>query len=685
VNGQTAIFNRWVNDGKSATAQFDKPEVILESWNLKKVVINGRDFESKDGQQFVSIDATLQGPGRQFDDIESFLNGTDLRRSFRDQPSNPLAFLSQTVRSAEFDMSLTDFLIPAASGDDVGTNAEFLPTFGLMVRETTEKASKYFGLLFVGSLKTQYSVQTIVRSDNNKFTVTGSQNVDLSEVSNTSLKITRRGAIFRGFFNEKLIGEANLKFTKDAVSSRNVAQFGSIKVLNEALDVGVAYFAPQNYEYKGVKFATSSSEVELKNLPSISTSTDTFTTGRKNFSIVELINLSSFYGTYGAGRTINTFTLLPGEETTMSIRSYKDSITKSMEASTIFDSFTNESADELEKSIEEEQSNAKQYEQSREVHAEVRGSYSGMGASVSASVGASASDSAARQEMAQSVMSAVSKHASEASSKRDVEINTTSESEVSDGTEESVVRNLKNINSGKTLNFVFRQMNQEYISVLHLVGLRVAYIGGGNGTYVEEDVSNLESFVQGFVKKKHVEKVVNRLYRKLQFVTDYNENIREVLTKKTLDFSTMGTITFPHDPDVEDAPTSYIAFDKNIKSVLSRSVKDGFKIEVPGVILAYDTNVLRTEGIVAEAILGKGDALDTYGKALQEEDIKKQNVDSRVQDAKVDLLYLQKHILTQGVEDNTITKGQQLEGLSKLNLLEPKLFYPKSLDASEDE
>jgi len=43
-----------------------------------------------------------------------------------------------------------------------------------------------------------------------------------------------------------------------------------------------------------------------------------------------------------------------------------------------------------------------------------------------------------------------------------------------------------------------------------------------------------------------------------------------------------------------------------------------FSVEVPGVILAYDSNVLKTDGVVVDALLGKGEALDEYGRSVED-------------------------------------------------------------------
>lgn len=70
------------------------------------------------------------------------------------------------------------------------------------------------------------------------------------------------------------------------------------------------------------------------------------------FAIVEEYTTCSFLGDYGAGRAIKTFSLLPGEKTTITVRTYKEkSATKSF-SENVLDSFSESSTNEIEKLIE---------------------------------------------------------------------------------------------------------------------------------------------------------------------------------------------------------------------------------------------------------------------------------------------------------------------------------------------
>jgi hypothetical protein len=76
---------------------------------------------------------------------------------------------------------------------------------------------------------------------------------------------------------------------------------------------------------------------------------------RQRLLLVETYRLSSFLGNYGAGRTLKTFTLLPGETTTISVRTFNKVETTSKSASSILDSFTDESATAFEDTLAAEQ------------------------------------------------------------------------------------------------------------------------------------------------------------------------------------------------------------------------------------------------------------------------------------------------------------------------------------------
>ncbi|MCA9487128.1 hypothetical protein H6501_05295 [Candidatus Woesearchaeota archaeon] len=325
--------------------------------------------------------------------------------------------------------------------------------------------------------------------------------------------------------------------------------------------------------------------------------------------LVEKYRLSTFSGSYGVGRTIKTFSLLPGESTTISVSSYKRSSQTSIEASSILDSYTDESAEEFEQSVSDEQSNTSSQEKECNYHAEASAKAGWGWGSATVSGGVSGGVSSAREEFAKNVSTATSKNSAKASSKRDVSINTSFESKREEGEEKSTVREIKNINVGRTLNFVFRQMIQEYITVLHLVDVRVAFFNGYRGSKVEVPLYELDKILETFIKEEKRTEVKTQILTELSSLRDYQGRTHEFIE-----------LVPESSPELYRIKPDFTSFyeDENNNS-----------FEVPGIIVNANKNVLRTEGVMVESLLGESNALDDYSISLQDEKIRKQELENQ--------------------------------------------------------
>ncbi len=76
---------------------------------------------------------------------------------------------------------------------------------------------------------------------------------------------------------------------------------------------------------------------------------------RQRLLLVESCTLSSYLGRYGAGQVVKTFTLLPGESTMISVSTFNKVSTTSKSASSILDSFSDQSATDFENTLAAEQ------------------------------------------------------------------------------------------------------------------------------------------------------------------------------------------------------------------------------------------------------------------------------------------------------------------------------------------
>lgn len=325
--------------------------------------------------------------------------------------------------------------------------------------------------------------------------------------------------------------------------------------------------------------------------------------------LIEKYRLTSYLGDYGAGRTIKTFSLLPGEHTKISIKTYKKTSTTEKTASSIFDSFTSTSATEFESSVREEQTDTERYDKTFSYHAEASAKASWGWGNAKVSGGVAGGSNSSRENFASNLSSATQKHASEASAKRDVQIDTSYEVQTEEGSETSIERVLENINVSRTLNFTFRQMNQEFISVLHLVDVRVGYTNGFNGNFKEVSISQIDNLISDVIVSKKRTEVKQSIVNELQNIYDYADNHHSFIQERVI-----------NDKDGNEI-NKYWRIDKSKKSSVPSS-----SFEVEGIILSLNKYVLRTDGIIVDSILGQGEALDNYSKKLQEEEIRERKI-----------------------------------------------------------
>jgi len=329
--------------------------------------------------------------------------------------------------------------------------------------------------------------------------------------------------------------------------------------------------------------------------------------------LVETYRLSSFLGAYGVGRTIRTFSLLPGEKTKISISSYKKTDQTNQSTSSIFDSVNDKTAATFTDDLLTEKSGTSKEDENSSWHAEgsVEASWGWGSAKVSA--GGSGSSNSSRESFAKGVSNVINNHASETSSKRDVQVNTSSETTTSTGGETSIQRDIENINVSRTLNFIFRQMNQEYITLLHLVDVKVGFSMAGRQSrrvfLSELDDLLGEVIIEG--KRDEVRKII---IGELQNIHNYQDNSVNSFIQKV---------------DLSDEKKQVIlSYHRINKSFASTYVDPSTEteIEVPGIIINVDKVVMRTDDVLVDAVLGDGDALDEYSQGLQTQAVEAERV-----------------------------------------------------------
>jgi hypothetical protein len=356
---------------------------------------------------------------------------------------------------------------------------------------------------------------------------------------------------------------------------------------------------------------------------------------RPRIMLVETYRLSSFSSSYGAGRVIKTFSLLPGEKTHISVKTYTKTETEASQSSSIFDSFSEESSNEFESAVQNEQTDKRAQAESFEYHAEADAHASWGFGSANISGGVKGGSNASREQFSRNVSNAARRHAEAASAKRDININTSYESKVSTGEETSIEREIQNVNVGRTLNFIFRQMNQEYISLLHLVDVSVAFFNGYAESRMEVPLYDLDSLLNTIIVNAKTAEVRQLIVNELATIFDYDDSVQSFVEERQL----IGANNKP------SADHSYLRVRKDLTSTYKDDVT-GAAFSVPGIILAANKVVLRTEGVIVETLLGQGDGLDDYSHGLQDETVRERQLTNDERDAEVKLDLLRQKVIS---------------------------------------
>jgi len=348
------------------------------------------------------------------------------------------------------------------------------------------------------------------------------------------------------------------------------------------------------------------------------------------FFILEEYTTKSYLGDYGAGRTIKTFSLLPGEKTTISVRTYKERTKEESRSENILDSFSESSAREMESMIEEETGSASnsatekidQEERSRSVSvsASVSGAFARI-AGFGASAGYEANNtrtstntsSATRSSNARSLNKALEKHVAKSNASRSIDVNTSAKESVTEGEETSIVRELENTNKSRVLNFVFRQLLQQYVSITYLSNIKVVFSNG----YVESlrvvNIEELDILLEDLIVQSRRNEVRQAILRNYLTVRNYKGESKEFveLVRNTTEACV--------ELGIKNGETErFWSVKRDITDSWRADENSELEITVPGPILNVATHTLRTSSMVVDAMLGQGEALDSFGLRVQD-------------------------------------------------------------------
>ena len=329
---------------------------------------------------------------------------------------------------------------------------------------------------------------------------------------------------------------------------------------------------------------------------------------RPIFFLVEEYLVASFLGNYGAGKTLNTFTLLPSEKTSITIRTYKESTETKKRAENVMDSFSEDSAKEFENTLEKESSTKTAENKTNSISASV--SLKIPFVKGSAKIDASRSVTKSREANTRDLAKSIEKHANKTNSSRKVEVSSSSENSQKEGEEITTVRNLVNPNQSRVLNFVFRQLLQEYVTIMYLSNVKIGFTNGHPESQVIVPIEKLDELLATYVKPAFIDEMRDQIIFEYLTVTNYqgfNQAFLEKVVKPT------------YSPNGKNTTVEFYTKNKALKDSYELELGNGTRtIKVEGIILSVEKNTLFTDSVIVDSLLGQGEALDCFNAKMQD-------------------------------------------------------------------
>lgn len=318
---------------------------------------------------------------------------------------------------------------------------------------------------------------------------------------------------------------------------------------------------------------------------------------------------------YGMGKVVKTFSLLPGEVTTFNLRSYRHIEETKTRSETIFDSRSQSFAQAFENQVQNQSMNASQtaYGADFAIGTEM-GINAGLGDLISVGGGSSVNFSTnfdtASQNQYDSLNSTINTTTSEANFSRDITINTEVSSFNMSGTEETTTRTIRNENRSRTLNFVFRQLMQEYMAVTYLDDVTIHYSNGYPESYRTANLNNINDLLTAVLQDAAAppcDDIIDKVREEICFQLC---NIFDYLGVKK-------SFILCEEQKLTDCCGSREPVNKKIirKNPLLEYEIEGRKVN--GIVIGVNKYVVKTDGIIVDALLGGGEALDCYNSMMQ--------------------------------------------------------------------
>jgi hypothetical protein len=161
----------------------------------------------------------------------------------------------------------------------------------------------------------------------------------------------------------------------------------------------------------------------------------------------------------------------------------------------------------------------------------------------------------------------------------------------------------------------------------------VAFFNGFRESRREVALSELDRLLEEYIVEARRDDVKEAILLQVENIRDLDGNLRNVVRQIDL-----------------GGGDTYVQFDSGLVSTQSFAERS---FTVSGPILAVDRHVMRTEGVIVEALLGEGVALDAYATRLQELEVARREAAVAYEAAKTERAQLLNEVVRNGDAERT--------------------------------
>lgn len=356
--------------------------------------------------------------------------------------------------------------------------------------------------------------------------------------------------------------------------------------------------------------------------------------------VIEEYRINSYLGNYGAGKILKTMTLLPGEKTTITMRTFKQITSKHVMSQNVLESVSGEVVDSLETFLQDERQNSasssSSTSESFNIDVSAGCDLGFVSASVDVGYETSSSSDQSRTDAVNSLNNSMDKHTAQSNTNREINVNNSTEDSSTEEMEETIVRQLENKNYSRVLNFVFRQMQQQYISVTTLNNIKILFTNGYPESVRISGIEKLKDLLNEVILEEEVDGVYEDIINQYCKIRNYEGELKPFLTN--IEYTNT-------EPCIGDDPQS-------VDFWTTDGATDSFDFlgspfEVDGIILQIKDRTLQTDSAICDALLGQMDALDCYNITMQQAEADKAKTNA-------ELLALYKDMLDEATGETKI-------------------------------